>query len=385
MLFGDILGQDETKLELIKQGRSDKIHHAHLFVGQMGYGTFALSLAFVQYIMCSQKKEDDSCGECSNCEKIQKLTHPDIHFAFPSFKDKEYCDALLPKFREIVLSTKAYFDKKDWLDFNGEKNYKIRSKDCDDIINKLQYASFEGGYKIQFVWMAEELDKESNKLLKILEEPTAKTIFILIAESAESLLPTIISRCLLHKIPKLDIKYMNQRFQDELNAYQHTERTIVYAEGDLIACHRLLNDDTNDFSLELHMLDFLRGLLNFNTRKYQNIQKLLDTCEKIAKTGREQQKQFLDFFSYFLRETIQYKYTEQCNISDNLGKAVVHYANLMELDQLEYWMQQINKTYWAIEGNVNSKISFVSLALISGKIQVRKEFLKINNIEEVIN
>jgi len=380
MLFGDIIGQNETKRELIIQGKSDKIHHAHLFIGQMGYGTFALSLAFVQYIMCTQKKEQDSCGECSNCEKIQKLSHPDIHFAFPSFKDKEFCDSLLPKFREMVLTTKAYFDKKDWLDFNGEKNYKIRSKDCDDIINKLQYSSFEGGYKIQFVWMAEELDKESNKLLKILEEPPVKTIFILIAETTEALLPTIISRCLLHKIPKLDLQIMKHQYEKELRENEQVEKTIIYAEGDLIACHRLLNDQTNDFSLEMHLLDFLRGLLNFNTRKYQNIQKLVDTCEKIAKTGREQQKQFLDYFSYFLRETIQYKYTQQCNISDSLGKAVMHYAGLMELDQLEYWMHQINKTYWAIEGNVNSKISFVSLALISGKIQERKEFYKLNNV-----
>lgn len=374
--FKDILGQEEVKSSLITQVQSGKLHHAHLFLGKMGYGTFQLAMAFVQYIYCQDKKEGDSCGECANCLKVGKLNHIDIHYTVPSFDIKELSKVLLPNFREIVEEKKGLFDLKDWIDFNKEKNAKIRSAECDVILHDMGLSSYEDGYKTQIIWMAESLEKESNKILKILEEPNPQTLFILMAESSDRLLPTIISRCNIHKI----LPHKNEQVavylssSNEQKPAETLTRAVHFSEGDLIEAERYMVDEDSEFPLEANLINYLRGLINFHERKFDNINKSIKQAEILAGQSKSNQKKFLDYFQYFLRQVVMIKFSQSSQLNETLLKAAYHFANTLEIDQIEAWSQLVDKYHYAVDGNANVKISFVSLAIESGKIQNREEF-----------
>lgn len=374
--FKDIIGQDEVKTSLIAQVNSGKLHHAHLFLGKMGYGTFQLAMAFLKYIYCQDKQENDSCGECANCIKLSKFNHIDIHCTLPSFDINNLSSALMPEFREIVEEKKGMFDLKDWMDFHKEKNAKIRSAECDIILHDMGLSSYEGGYKTQIIWMAESLEKDSNKILKILEEPNPQTLFILIAENSDRLLPTILSRCNIHKIlplrnEQIQDYFIHQQGQQDTDAL---ERAIHFAEGDIIEAERYLADEDSEFPLEQNLINFLRGLINFHERKFDNINKAMKQAEVLSGQSKSNQKKFLEYFQYFLRQVIMIKITGNSQLNESLLKAGHHFANLLDLDQIEVWNQLLDKYHFAIEGNANVKISFVSLAIESGKIQNREEF-----------
>jgi DNA polymerase-3 subunit delta' len=374
--FKEIIGQEDVKSSLITQGNSGKLHHAHLFLGKMGYGTFQLAMAFVKYIYCQDKQVNDSCGQCANCIKISKLNHIDIHCTVPSFDINNLSKSLLPNYREIIEEKQGLFDLKDWIDYNKEKNAKIRSAECDIILHDMGLSSYEDGYKTQIIWMAESLEKESNKILKILEEPNPQTLFILMAESSDRLLPTILSRCNIHKILPLKDN-MVERYLIGIRHHKPSEtltRAIHFAEGDLIEAERYLADEESEFPLELSLINFLRGLINFHERKFDNVNKAIKQAEVLAGQSKSTQKKFLDYFQYFLRQVIMIKITQNSQLNETLLKAAHHFANTLDIDQIEAWSQLVDKYHYAIEGNANVKISFVSLAIESGKIQNRVEF-----------
>jgi len=374
--FDDIIGQDDVKKSLISQVHSGKLHHAHLFLGKMGFGTFQLSMAFIKYVYCQDKQDHDSCNICSNCLKINKLAHIDIHFTLPSFKKEALSKALMPEFRNLVNETQARFDLKDWHDHNNEKNAKIRSAECDVILHDMGLSSYEDGYKTQIIWMAESLEKESNKILKILEEPNPQTLFILIAESSEDLLPTILSRCNIHKILPLKSETVRNFLAQEGGSIsdEMLTRAVHFSEGDILEAKRYLADEDSAFPLEVNLLNFLRGLIHFHERKFDNINKAILQAELLASQSRPNQKKFLDYFQYFLRQLVLIKITQTCQLNETLLKAAYHFANILDIDQIEVWSQLVDKYHYAIEGNANVKISFVSLAIESGKIQEREEF-----------
>lgn len=374
--FADILGQEDTKASLIAQANSGKLHHAHLFLGKMGYGTFQLAMAFLKYIYCSDKAEVDSCGNCSNCQKIEKLAHIDIHFTLPTFKREALSEQIFPEFKKMIEEHNALFDLKDWIDYNKEKNVKIRSAECEVILHNMGLSSFEDNYKTQVIWMAETMEKESNKILKILEEPSPNTLFILIAESSETILPTILSRCNIHKVFPLKNEDVRRYIEAE-DIPQHKEaidRAVHFAEGDTIEAKRYLEDEESEFPLEANLLTFLRGLIHFHERKFSNINTSIMQAEVLASQSKPNQKKFLDYFQYFIRQIILLKYTDQCQLNPQLLKAAQYFAQHLDIDQIEAWTGLIDKYHRAIDGNANVKISFVSLAVESGKIQHRDEF-----------
>lgn len=374
--FSDIIGQEEVKTSLITQVKSGKLHHAHLFIGKMGYGTLQLAMAFLKYVYCHQPTDIDSCDICPNCTKVNKLEHIDIHFTLPSFDAKKLSNAIFSEFRAIMEQENGLFDLKDWHDFNKEKNSKIRAAECDIILNTMSMSSYEDGYKTQVIWMAESLEKESNKILKILEEPSPKTIFVLIAESSDLLLPTIISRCNIQKVLPLkseEVKnYLSAKIENK--SEEELNRAVTFSGGDLIEAKRYLDDEESDFPMEVNLLNFLRGLINFGERKFSNINKALVQADLIAAQSKTTQRKFLDYFQYFLRQVIIYKINNHCQLNTGLLNAAKHFSVALDIDQIEAWSEIIDKNYHALEGNANVKISFVSLAIESGQIQTRNEF-----------
>ena len=202
MRFADVIGQEEVKAMLRRSVGEGRVSHAQLFTGDSGRGTLPLALAYVQYINCTDRHDGDSCGRCPSCIKMAELVHPDVHFVFPtntsrSGSQKPMSDAFLPQWREAVLTTGGYFDEQMWYGRIGLDNQQglIAKREADEIIRKLSFKAFEAEYKAVVIWLPEKMGVEaSNGLLKILEEPWDKTLFLLVSVAPQMLLPTILSR-----------------------------------------------------------------------------------------------------------------------------------------------------------------------------------------------
>ncbi len=207
MLFREIVGQKETKAGLLQSFNSSRIAHALLFSGPEGSGSLALAIAYAQYLLCQNKGTDDACGTCSSCLMAQKLGHPDLHLAFPITLNKESqnADDQVIGFRELFLAD-PYVSYSGWMSsLDGEnKQGIIGVKESENILKKLSLTSYAGGFKIMIVWLPEKMNAQAaNKLLKIIEEPPDKTVFLLVTENEDRLLPTIVSRTQLVRIRRL--------------------------------------------------------------------------------------------------------------------------------------------------------------------------------------
>ena len=205
MQFSDIIGQAAVKQHLIHTASDDRIAHAQLFWGNEGSGNLPLAIAYAQFVLCENKQATDSCGTCKACVKAQKLIHPDLHFSYPTVGAKALSTELLPQWRK-ALQQQSYLTINQWLALLGGENKQgnITAAECLDISKKLSLKAFESDYKILILWLPEYLGKEGNRLLKLIEEPPEKTLFLLVANNQELILNTILSRCQLVKINPLD-------------------------------------------------------------------------------------------------------------------------------------------------------------------------------------
>ena len=212
-MFKDVIGHEDIKQRLITSLRTGRISHAQLFAGETGYGSLALALAFAQYVFCTGDKKEDACGECPSCRKIQKYIHPDLHFVFPVVRKTKspVSDEYINEWRRLLTRTN-YFGLEEWYTEMGvEDNAQaaIYTEESANILRKLNLKSFESDYKILVMWLPEKMNPEcSNKLLKIIEEPFDKTLFLMVSEHPEQIINTIQSRLQrIHILPCIRSKY----------------------------------------------------------------------------------------------------------------------------------------------------------------------------------
>lgn len=188
MQFKDIIGLNSVKKQFIQTVKENRVSHAQLLIGPEGVGKLPLAIAFAQYVSCLDKKEDDSCGQCSSCKKYQKLIHPDLHFVFPVVKGKGITNPVSDNFIENwrkQFETDPYFDLSDWYQSIGVDNAQglIYSGESNEIIRKLSLKTYEAEYKVMIIWLPEKMHRTcANKLLKMIEEPPSKTLFIMVSE-----------------------------------------------------------------------------------------------------------------------------------------------------------------------------------------------------------
>ena len=208
MLFKEIIGQEAIKRQLCQSVHEGHIPHAQLFTGIAGIGKLQLALAYAQYLNCPHRTDEDSCGTCPTCLQFERLQHPDLHFVFHIVGADNTCDAFLEPWREIILNN-HYFDLDDWhsaLDVEGKQSM-IYEKESGEILRKLSLKPYGDGYKVMIIWQPEKMNATTaNKLLKILEEPSEKTVFLLVSEHPEDLLSTIQSRVQTIRVPKLEMQ-----------------------------------------------------------------------------------------------------------------------------------------------------------------------------------
>lgn len=310
MRFADITGQKELKEYLVRSIDSGRISHAQLFTGAAGAGTLPLAIAYVQYLNCPNRHDGDSCGECPSCRKIAALAHPDLHFVFPVNKQGKKSgevvrsDDFIEDWREIVESTGGYFSPQEWfdrLDLGKTLKGMISAKETDEIIRKLSFKSFEAEYKTMIIWLPETMNEEAaNKILKILEEPWDKTLFILVTERADRLLQTIISRTQEVAIPRLKPEVLEQVVRSAGEQDEAKVRNVArLANGDLCELRRLMAGATDDVRHESFEMFCSLMRFSYNDRHLE----LITWAEELAQLTREQQLSFLRHSARLLRES----------------------------------------------------------------------------------
>lgn len=362
MQFKDVINQDNVKNNLVKLFSSGRLPHALLFLGKEGAGGLAMVLAFAQYIFCENKASSDSCGQCSSCIRINKLTHPDLHLTFPTIGPKpNLSNTFLPQFREFVQQT-PYGSTYDWLQFIEAENKQgnISADECREIINRLNLTAFESGYKIQIIWRPEYLGKEGNILLKLIEEPPEKTLLFLVAENEEDILNTILSRTqkivLSPLSPKTIARSLTQRLQiDEKRALQIAR----ISENSYTQALKLeQNAGINDWMPVLR--DWFNAIFTFNaiaTAKW---------VDEMSKTTREQQKHFLFFaqelLAHVLRISVVPNYQPPL-VADELDFAKKLAHRNLDISVFEKMNTSISKTIYHIERNAHSKTQLLYLSI----------------------
>lgn len=298
MLFEQIIGQQIAKTGFFSFVEADRLPHALLINGKQGSGGLSFALAIAQYLLCENKSAHDACGACSACNKVQKLAHPDLHFSFPTIPPKPGSKAsskhYMAEFRSAILEN-PYISTYDWLQYINAENKQgnITAEECREIVDQLQLKAFEGGYKIQIIWRPEYLGKEGNILLKLIEEPPAQTMLILISEEVEDILNTILSRTQLIQLAPLQV----QDIADGLQRYyqvdaQKANQIALIADGDFGQALQLREDTANN-NLTL-MKDWFNGIFTNNGVLMH------EWVENVAKLGREQQKNLLIYAQQML-------------------------------------------------------------------------------------
>lgn len=374
MFFKEVIGQSATKKRLIQSVTEERVSHAQLFAGPAGSGKLALAIAYAQYVACTNRQFNDSCGECPSCKKFRKLIHPDLHFVFPVVKTPKFKEPVSDNFLEewrAMIAKNPYFNIDQWFEQIGVENAQglIYSHQSEEIIRKLNLKSYESEYKVMIIWLPEKMHVAcANKLLKMIEEPPVKTLFVLITENEEDIISTIRSRCQLITVPPID----PDSVEKAISALPESEgvdlRNLVHlAKGDYNKALELLEpDDQTLFNLER-----FKELMRYSYgRKFTDLFKWVD---QVAGIGREKQKSLLNYFLNILRENFVY----------NLKNRDLTFMNAQEEDFSKRFSPFINErnileltqvfelAFSHVEMNGNARIVFTDVAFKITKL-IRK-------------
>lgn len=376
MQFSEIIGHKDVIQRLIRTVKEGRIAHAQLFYGPEGVGKLSIAIAYAQYICCTDRQENDSCGRCPSCTKFQKLAHPDLHFAFPIIKssNNSVCDDFIGNFRSFYID-KQYFTYEDWMkEISGENNKQgiIYGAESDEIIKKLSRKTFESDYKIMIIWLPEKMDNKdtaANKLLKILEEPYENTVFILVSNAPDQLLPTILSRTQQIFIPNLTENEIfaallrNEKLELSVENARYLART---AGGSItVAFSALDENDENRQNFDRFTFLMRKAWEVGNKKDYNALREMRDWSEKISKLTRVQQINFLSYAQYLLRENFVMRLQQPdlnvlTNYENDFSARFYPFINENNVEQL---MTEFALAERHIEQNVNAKMVFFDIAL----------------------
>lgn len=388
MQFENVIGQVAIKNRLIDLVLHNRLSHSLLFLGKEGSGSLSMALAFAQYIVCTSAKsaqtkspvlfdevvsapvqgEVDSCGICPSCIKARQYIHPDIHFSFPVIPKKAgappVSDDYIREWREFITRS-PYGNVYDWLQFLGAENKQgnITAEECNQINHKLSLKSFESRYKILIMWMPEFLGKEGNKLLKLIEEPPPDTLFIFVAEEESAILPTILSRTQLIKIPSLLNTEIERALINIANATpEQAARIAGLSEGNYREALQLLQHEEQDWQ------GLIREWLHVTLRN--NTAAQLKWIEEISQLGREKQKQFIRYFIHLLGQALRARFVNEpvsfnldLHIPENEKDFALRLNKLCSIEAQEAIINELDKAIFYIERNAHAKMLFHALSI----------------------
>ncbi|WP_395053658.1 ATP-binding protein [Flavobacterium sp.] len=382
MLFSEILGHEHLKNHLQESAIKGRIPHAQLFIGPEGTGTLAMAIAYAQYIIC-QNKGNENEGENSACNlKFNHLSHPDLHFIYPTVstedvKTKPKSIDFIQDWRQF-LTENIYGGLFDWYKVLGVQNKQgeIRVDDAQEILKTLALKSFEGGFKIMIIWMADKMNTAaSNKLLKLLEEPTDKTVFILISENEEDIIQTIRSRCqVLHfnALPEVEIAnalIINKKINDKL-----AKKIAHQAQGNYNKALHILSEDNDELPFEKWFVDWVRAAFRAKGNAAA-IQDLISWSDQIATLGREAQKKFLNFCIEMFRQALLLNYQAEklVYIEPTVEKfKLENFAPFVNGNNINEIFTELSDAIYHIERNGNAKIILTDLSIKLTRLIHRK-------------
>jgi DNA polymerase-3 subunit delta' len=371
MLFSEVLGQEHIKNHLSTTANNGRVPHAQIFSGK---GVLPIALAYAQYILCGDCEIENQSAEMAACNaKFQKLNHPDLHFAYPvatndRVKSKPLADDFAEEWRNSVIEN-PYMSLHDWYAAIGieKKQGQIGVEEAQSIVKKLSLKSYEGGYKVMLIWMAEKMNTAcANKLLKLLEEPPEKTVFLLLVEDEEQLLTTISSRCQLLKLPLLSEEVIANALVARENTDFATAKSCArQAAGDYNAALQLLRNKSEDSAHEKLIVFWLRAAFRAKGNKAV-ISDLIQWSDDLSTKNREEQKNFLSYCLHFFRQalllnynTLQLVYIQPKEPKFSLEKFApfVHGGNILAITEA------LEEASYHIERNGNAKIIFTDLSI----------------------
>ncbi len=381
MLFKDVLGLDHIKNHLALSADRGRIAHAQLFVGPEGSGTLAMALAYVQYLVCENTKGENLGGNQACNLKFDSLAHPDVHFAFPtSNSDKVRSHAVsnhyMDEWRQFVKE-QPYGNLFDWYRLIGieKKQGQIGVDEAMDVVKKLALKSYEGGYKVMIIWMAEKMNTAAaNKLLKLIEEPPQKTIFLLITEDEEQILQTIRSRCQILHFPPLAEETIANALVEKGLVREEALRLAHGANGNFNKAIDLMNRDSEDLVFEKWFVQWVRSAFKAKGNKAA-IHDLIMWSEEVAKTGRETQKKFLKYCLSVMRQALlinfgadelAYMQIHVDNFKLEKFAPFIHESNILDI------VAELEEAMYHIERNGNSKIVLTDLSIKLTRLLHRK-------------
>ncbi|MET6989525.1 ATP-binding protein [Sediminicola arcticus] len=372
MLFKDILGLSHIKKHLTFSADAGRIPHAQLFVGQEGCGTLPMAMAYAQYVICANTQGENT-GDHTACNaKCNSISHPDVHFAFPvSNSDKIKSHAVsnhyMEEWREF-LRDQPYGNLFDWYRLIGieKKQGMIGVDEAQEVVKKLALKSYEGGYKVMIIWMADRMNNSAaNKLLKLIEEPPAKTVFILIAEEEEQIIQTIRSRCQILHFPPLAEEVIAQGLLEKGLSKEEALRISHEADGNFKKALDLMNQDSEDLVFERWFVQWVRSAFKAKGNKAA-IHDLILWSEEVAKTGRETQKKFMLYCLAIMRQAMltNYNVSELTYMKIHVeGFQLAKFAPFIHENNIQQITQELEAAIYHIERNGNSKIILTDLSI----------------------
>lgn len=380
MQFKNIIGHEAVKARLIQSVMDNRISHAQLFSGKPGNGCLALAMAYCQFINCENRNHDDSCGVCSSCIKMEKMIHPDVHFSFPVAGPNK------PKSVDFIVQWRESFLENPWMELQEwVERLKIENKqgfisvdEAGDLVRKLSLKPFESEYKTVIMWLPEKMKIEaSNTLLKIIEEPPDKTLFLLVTENAELIIATILSRTQLIKMGKISDSEIKRALIQQLQlSEEEAIRITRFCDGNLNRALQLGDKENAVLQDEKGFIDWMRMCYS----PMEHFPALLDKMDRFARLSREEQKNYLSFALTVLRECL----LMNLNVADLLRfgekgyEQLLKFSALIHVESAPLLEEAINKAYFHTERNANAKILFIDLSFKINKI------LKIKKPEPVL-
>ncbi len=372
MLFKEITGQYAVKQRLIRSVKDNRVSHAQLFYGPQGSGKLALAIAYAQFINCGDRQEQDdglmdACGTCPSCVKYNKLAHPDLHFIYPvattkSVTSKPKSSNFISEWRKALLDNHFILSLNDWYKTIGieKKQGIINADDCSDILKTLSYKSYESEFKVMVIWMVDKLfHSAAPKILKILEEPPDKTLFLLISENPDQIINTIRSRTQMVRIPKLKdedvIKILESRHGLETAP---SEKIAALADGNIIEALSISDhaEDHDDFAE--HFIRWMRLCYKYD------ISELNLFVSEISKQGREKQKRFLQYASGMIRNSmlINYHLMDHARMNEREMDFLLNFSRSINEKNLARISEELDKAQYHIERNANPNFTFMGLS-----------------------
>lgn len=366
MLFREVVGQSGLKVKLCNSVKNGRVAHAQMFVGSVGSGPLPTALAFAQYLGCTNRSNSDSCGECESCVKYTKLEHPDLQLIFPKNKtqkvDSQHYSSkdFLAEWRKSILAN-PYIDLNGWLKELGieKKQGLINVDDSREILQNLSYKAYQSEYRVVLIWLAEHMNAASaNKILKILEEPPERTVFLLIAESTENLLQTILSRVQVHRMERLKEHEIAESLSDSEENDGRAQQLAHLADGDLNLAKQLLEDDTEIVAAINFFIRWMRACFSVN------LESIRDLTDEFQSLGREQQKALLNQSGSILRKVLIFKTLPESKdklLQEEL-EFVRKFAQFINERNAADMLTALSDASYHIERNANARITFTDLS-----------------------